>query len=210
MEDHRDDLVVIVAGYEKEMQGFPGADPGLASRFPTTVRFPDYTDAELVSIFEHLAAAEGLTLAPDVSGRLRALLRTVPRGPSFGNGCLMRNLLDAAIAAQAQRITTGDRPDDTELTTLRAADLHPITPESPPKTPASTSDRACPRTGRAGRRRDDAPRARTAGPGGASRPWARSRDPRHGEDGGDGAALVVAVPAPARRGEGPLGEPRIS
>jgi predicted nucleic acid-binding protein len=44
----------------------------------------------------------------------------------------MRNLLDAAIAAQAERITTGDRPDDTEITTLRATDLHVITPQTPP------------------------------------------------------------------------------
>ncbi|NEA24769.1 AAA family ATPase [Actinomadura bangladeshensis] len=132
MEEYRGDLVVIAAGYEREMRRFLTANPGLESRFPKRVAFPDYTDTELVAIFRHLATAEGFTLAPDVPDRLRALLRTSPRGPSFGNGRLMRNLLDAAIAAQGERITTGDRPDDTEITTLRAADLHAVTPETPP------------------------------------------------------------------------------
>ncbi|MGI5421548.1 AAA family ATPase [Actinomadura luteofluorescens] len=130
MEEYRGDLVVIAAGYEREMRRFLAANSGLESRFPKRIAFPDYTDTELAEIFRHLAAAEGFTLAPDVPDRLRALLRTSSRGPSFGNGRLMRNLLDAAIAGQAQRITAGDRPDDTEITTLRAADLRPVTPET--------------------------------------------------------------------------------
>ncbi|SNS28883.1 AAA family ATPase [Actinomadura mexicana] len=130
MEEYRGDLVVIAAGYEREMRRFLASNPGLESRFPKRIAFPDYTDVELVEIFRHLASAEGFTLAPDVPDRLRALLRKSSRGPSFGNGRLMRNLLDAAIAAQAQRITAGDRPDDTEITTLRAADLRPVTPET--------------------------------------------------------------------------------
>ncbi|GAA2401099.1 hypothetical protein GCM10010191_05430 [Actinomadura vinacea] len=131
MEDHRDDLVVIAAGYEREMSAFLAANPGLESRIPKRLVFPDYSEAELVEIFEHLAAAEGLTLAPDVPERLRGLLRDVPRGPSFGNGRLMRNLLDAAIAVQGERLTEGDRPDDGEITTLRAADLRPVTADEP-------------------------------------------------------------------------------
>ncbi|GAA2281206.1 hypothetical protein GCM10010402_42570 [Actinomadura luteofluorescens] len=130
MEEYRGDLVVIAAGYEREMRRFLAANSGLESRFPKRIAFPDYTDTELAEIFRHLAAAEGFTLAPDVPDRLRALLRTSSRGPSFGNGRLMRNLLDAAIARQAQRITAGDRPDDAEITTLRAADLRPVTPET--------------------------------------------------------------------------------
>lgn len=130
MEEYRGDLVVIAAGYEREMRRFLAANPGLESRFPKRIPFPDYTDGELAEIFRYLAAAEGFTLAPDVPARLRALLRSSARGPSFGNGRLMRNLLDAAIASQARRITAGDRPDDAEITTLRAADLRPVTPET--------------------------------------------------------------------------------
>ncbi|MFD0691770.1 AAA family ATPase [Actinomadura fibrosa] len=129
MEEYRGDLVVIAAGYEREMRAFLTGNSGLESRFPKRLAFPDYSDAELVAIFERLADAEGLVLAPDVPDRLRALLRGVPRGPSFGNGRLMRNLLDAAIAVQGRRLTSAPGTGtDEEIITLRAADLRPVTP----------------------------------------------------------------------------------
>ncbi|WP_157408122.1 AAA family ATPase [Actinomadura atramentaria] len=125
MEEYRGDLLVIVAGYEREMRGFLTANSGLESRFPKRLRFPDYSDSELVAIFEHLAAAEGFSLAADLSPALRSLLRGAGRGPSFGNGRLMRNVLDAAVARQSQRLTTTTTPSPTEVTTLHAADLPP-------------------------------------------------------------------------------------
>ena len=73
MEDRRDDLVVIVAGYPAPMAAFIAANPGLASRFRTTIDFEDYTDDELVAILEHLAS--GADYALDARGR-----RAVPRG----------------------------------------------------------------------------------------------------------------------------------
>jgi SpoVK/Ycf46/Vps4 family AAA+-type ATPase len=124
MEEQRADLVVIVAGYEREMQRFREFNPGLASRFPHVLRFPDYTDDELATIFEIMAAEAGFILADGVLDSLRALLRTSPRGPSFGNARLMRNILDRAVSLQAQRImsaetlATGD-----EIRLLRPADL---------------------------------------------------------------------------------------
>ncbi|MFG2006363.1 AAA family ATPase [Spirillospora sp. NPDC048911] len=127
MEDYRGDLLVIAAGYEREMAAFLAANSGLESRFPKRLRFPDYSDSELVAIFENLTAAEGLTLAPEMAGALRALLSRADRGPTFGNGRLMRNLLDAAIANQATRITAADRPADAEILTLRPEDLPPTT-----------------------------------------------------------------------------------
>jgi SpoVK/Ycf46/Vps4 family AAA+-type ATPase len=124
MEDHRGDLVVIAAGYEREMAAFLDANSGIRSRFAKHLRFPDYSDAELVEIFASLAAADGLTLAPGVPDAVRGLLRRTDRGASFGNGRHMRNILDAAVSAQARRLTTGPaRPDTTEIITLRAADL---------------------------------------------------------------------------------------
>ncbi|WP_051108983.1 AAA family ATPase [Actinomadura flavalba] len=129
MEEYRGDLLVIVAGYEREMGGFLTANSGLESRFPKRLAFPDYTAGELVSIFEHLALAEGFTLAADVGPALRDLLRGAARGPSFGNGRLMRNLLDTAISRQAQRLDPAAPAD--AVTTLRAADLPPDTGTGP-------------------------------------------------------------------------------
>ena len=109
MEDHRDDLVVIVAGYQREMAEFLAANPGLDSRFPKQLHFPDYTDDELVAVFESLARADGFRLEPGLTDTLRSSLRRVPRGPSFGNGRLMRNLLDLTVANQAQRVASAAR-----------------------------------------------------------------------------------------------------
>ncbi|MFI6518457.1 AAA family ATPase [Spirillospora sp. NPDC050679] len=130
MEEYRGDLLVIAAGYEREMTAFLSANSGLESRFPKRLAFPDYTDAELVAIFEHLATAEGFTLSPDLPPALRGVLRTLGRGPTFGNGRLMRNLLDTTIAAQAQRLTAEDSSE--EVRTLRAEDLPKDLTKTPP------------------------------------------------------------------------------
>ncbi|MQY04176.1 AAA family ATPase [Actinomadura macrotermitis] len=127
MEEYRGDLVVMAAGYDREMTAFLAGNSGLESRFARRLAFPDYTDAELVEIFTHLAAAEGFTLAPDVPDALHALLRRTPRGPSFGNGRLMRNVLDMAIGTQAQRLLAGDPPSSEEVVLLRATDIPPDT-----------------------------------------------------------------------------------
>jgi SpoVK/Ycf46/Vps4 family AAA+-type ATPase len=124
MEEERADLVVIVAGYEREMERFLAVNPGVAARFPTVLEFPDYSDDELVAIFEFMAAEAGFTLDVGVLDLARTLLRATPRGPSFGNARLMRNLLERSIARQAQRITTQDGvvPGD-EVRLLRSEDL---------------------------------------------------------------------------------------
>ena len=124
MEEHRDDLVVIVAGYANKMARFLDANPGLASRFPSVLRFSDYTEDELVAIFELKASEAGYTLHDGVNATVRKLLKAAPRNDSFGNGRLMRNLLDRAIALQAQRITAEEPPvalDEVRL--LRPEDL---------------------------------------------------------------------------------------
>lgn len=128
MEEHRGDLVVIVAGYDAEMEQFLNVNPGLKSRFPKVLRFPDYTDDELVTIFEFMAAEAGFALAPGVLDALRVLVAAQPRGASFGNARLVRNLLEESISRQARRITAADdaapggiAPD--EVGTLRPDDL---------------------------------------------------------------------------------------
>ncbi|MFD0905528.1 AAA family ATPase, partial [Actinomadura sediminis] len=124
MEEHRGDLVVIVAGYKTEMERFVRANPGLESRFPKVLHFPDYSDDELVAIFEFMAAEDGFVLAPGTTDALRRLVTGHPRGDTFGNARFVRNLLEAAISRQARRITSveGELPP-AEAGTLRPEDL---------------------------------------------------------------------------------------
>ncbi|MCD0448580.1 AAA family ATPase [Actinocorallia sp. API 0066] len=128
MEEHRSDLVVIVAGYEGEMLRFLDFNPGLASRFPTVLAFPDYTDDDLVAIFTFMAGEAGLTLDERIPGRLGEILRATPRGPSFGNARLMRNLLDRARSLQARRITTEEIPADVRTLLLDDLPDNPVKP----------------------------------------------------------------------------------
>ncbi|MGI5327781.1 AAA family ATPase [Actinomadura nitritigenes] len=132
MEEHRADLVVIVAGYDAEMERFLKSNPGLESRFPQVLRFPDYSDDELVTIFELMAATAGLTLDPGVPGALRRLVAVQPRGSSFGNARLVRNLLDAAVSRQAQRITAAH---DADPAAIDPAEVRLLRPEDLPETP---------------------------------------------------------------------------
>jgi hypothetical protein len=88
------------------MADFLAANPGLDSRFPKQIHFPDYTDDELITVFGQLAAADGFELAPGTEEVLATMLRRAPRGPSFGNGRLMRNMLDVAVANQADRVAS--------------------------------------------------------------------------------------------------------
>jgi SpoVK/Ycf46/Vps4 family AAA+-type ATPase len=112
MEDNRGDLLVIVAGYGAQMETFLSSNPGLASRLPTRLGFPDYDDAQLALIFAAMAAKAGLTLDDRVPEALRARLRITTRGSSFGNARLIRNALERTVGRQALRITdpgfTGD------------------------------------------------------------------------------------------------------
>jgi SpoVK/Ycf46/Vps4 family AAA+-type ATPase len=125
MEDKRDDLVLIVAGYPDPMVLFIAQNPGLASRFRTTIEFPDYTDEELVAIFTGLARAADYDVTPDCVERFRTILLATPRGPSFGNGRFARNLLEAAIGRHAWRLRDVTEPTVTQLRELLAEDLDP-------------------------------------------------------------------------------------
>jgi SpoVK/Ycf46/Vps4 family AAA+-type ATPase len=105
MEDSRDELIVIVAGYESEMHQFLAANPGLASRFPTTLRLPDYSDDQLLEILAAQARSAGLNLGSGVREKVGGLLLKQSRGRSFGNARLMRNVLDRAMARQVRRLS---------------------------------------------------------------------------------------------------------
>ena len=123
VEDRRDRMVCIMAGYPDEMAELVGSNPGLASRFPKTIVFPDYTTDELVTIFQQAAARAGYTLGDTTDAAARAWLDALPRGKGFGNGREARNLFEAAIARHAARVVTIEAPTDDDLTVLVPADV---------------------------------------------------------------------------------------
>lgn len=123
MEDHRDDLVVIVVGYPAEMDEFIAANPGLQSRFPLTIVFDDYTDDELVAIFGQMATKSDYTVSPAVIDRFRARLSAEPRVRGFGNGRFVRNAFEAAAVSLSSRIADVADPTEEQLRTLEPADL---------------------------------------------------------------------------------------
>jgi hypothetical protein len=123
MEDHRDELVVIVAGYPAEMQTFIESNPGLESRFGTTIHFPDYSEDELVAIFQQLATKTDFEPTPACIERLRAILAAEPRDQGFGNGRFARNLFEAAVGHHAWRLRDHKEPSIAELRALEAEDL---------------------------------------------------------------------------------------
>ena len=123
MEDRRDDLVVIVAGYPVPMEIFIAQNPGLASRFRTTIEFADYSDDELVAIFRQLAAKADYDVTDQVEDRFRSLLQGQERGATFGNGRYARNVLESAIGHQAWRLKDVDEPSVEQLRELRPEDL---------------------------------------------------------------------------------------
>ena len=128
IEDHRDEVVVIAAGYPDEMADFIDSNPGLRSRFPRTIAFPDYTDDELVTIFTGMAKASAYACAADVDGHLHAWFAVQPRDKGFGNARLARNLFEAAVARQASRVVALKEPTDEQLMALTAEDIGPAEP----------------------------------------------------------------------------------
>jgi Holliday junction resolvasome RuvABC ATP-dependent DNA helicase subunit len=130
MEDRRDDLVLIVAGYPVPMAIFIAQNPGLASRFRTTIEFDDYTDEELVRILKQMAQAADYDLDDACIARFTTMLATTPRGPMFGNARFARNLLEAAIGRHAWRLREVAEPTVEQLRTLIADDFDEAAAES--------------------------------------------------------------------------------
>lgn len=123
IEDRRDELVVIAAGYPDEMADFIAANPGLASRFPKSIFFPDYSNDDLWKIFASTGEKAGYTADPDAEAKVKAWFDAVPRDKGFGNGRLARNLFEDAVARQASRVVDLTDPTDEQLTTLTSADI---------------------------------------------------------------------------------------
>ncbi|MCE1180196.1 MAG: AAA family ATPase [Micrococcales bacterium] len=136
MEDHRDDLVVIVAGYPAPMQEFIDTNPGLASRFRTIIDFADYTDDEITGILMILAEKNDYDISDDAEQRFRELLAAEPRNETFGNGRYARNMLEAAIGRHAWRLRDIEDPTVEQLRTLEREDFEDREDEPPAAAPA--------------------------------------------------------------------------
>ncbi|MBT2448623.1 right-handed parallel beta-helix repeat-containing protein [Streptomyces sp. ISL-43] len=123
MEDHRDEVAVIVAGYSDEMEGFLASNPGLASRFSRQILFEHYSDGELVEIVTKQAEAAGYVLAPDTAAALHELFAAAPRDRTFGNGRFARQTLESMITRQAGRLSRLELDDLSEISLLLPSDL---------------------------------------------------------------------------------------
>jgi Holliday junction resolvasome RuvABC ATP-dependent DNA helicase subunit len=118
MEDHREELVVIVAGYPGEMRHFIDANPGLSSRFSRTLIFEDYSTDELVQIVEKQAAEHDYTLAEPTQAALVDLFQDVPRRRGFGNGRFARKVFQQMTERHATRVAELVDPSTEQLRTL--------------------------------------------------------------------------------------------
>ena len=125
MEDDRDRLVVIVAGYTEEMKKFIDANSGFASRFNHYVEFPDYSAEELAAMFRLNAKKSQYVLSPDVERDLGAFIadKTANRDRRFGNGRWVRNLFEQAVAHQAERVAEITNPTAEQLMTIEMRDI---------------------------------------------------------------------------------------
>nr|WP_276719016.1 AAA family ATPase [Kyrpidia tusciae] len=128
-EDHRTDLVVVLAGYPREMEAFLRLNPGLPSRFPIQLHFDDYSVDELLAIADRMLAEREYRLSPDARRRLSAWLSeqtaagTCFGNARFGNARLVRNVLERALRRQAHRLLREGIRDREALMTLRAEDF---------------------------------------------------------------------------------------
>jgi hypothetical protein len=125
MEDNRDRLIVIVAGYPEPMEKFIGSNPGFHSRFTRFIDFPDYSPLELCQIFGSMCRKNGLSIAPELKERLihHFHLLHQERDENFGNARLARNIFENIVTSQASRLASLAQIDTKTLATLESADL---------------------------------------------------------------------------------------
>lgn len=123
MEDRRDRVVLVVAGYPAEMEQFLSTNPGLRSRFPTVIDFPDYTTEQIVAIVDAIGAKQRYVLDDEARAKLIGVIDATPRTKGFGNARVGRNLYEAAIIRHASRVMQLPERSDEVLTTLTADDI---------------------------------------------------------------------------------------
>ncbi|MHA4779008.1 right-handed parallel beta-helix repeat-containing protein [Streptomyces sp. MSC1_001] len=123
MEDHRDAVVVIVAGYTAEMERFLTVNPGVASRFSRTISFGDYAPEELLRIVGQQADEHEYRLAPGTDEALLVYFTKLPKGPAFGNGRTARQTFESMVERHAGRVAALAEASTDDLTLLYPEDL---------------------------------------------------------------------------------------
>lgn len=125
MEDHRDESIVIVAGYTEEMKAFVGSNPGLKSRFTQHFHFDDFNDLELAQVFVRLCRKHEMLLTASTVQAARSTISQIfaNKGQNFGNAREMRTLFESALQRQANRLATIDSPSKQQLQELLAEDI---------------------------------------------------------------------------------------
>jgi stage V sporulation protein K len=128
MEDHKDELILILAGYRREMEFFLHTNPGLRSRFPIQIDFPDYEPDELRKIANLMLHQRQYKLSPGARKKLSDLLQAAidEDDPHFGNARLVRNIIERAIRRQAVRLMGKKIVNRDDLMTLEEADLEEV------------------------------------------------------------------------------------
>ncbi|HMM21665.1 MAG TPA: AAA family ATPase [Selenomonadales bacterium] len=124
MEDHKDELILILAGYHKEMEQFLQTNPGLRSRFPIHIDFPDYSQSELLQIAEQMCAKRQYQLS--LQARLVLLKMLVPPpgdSENFGNARTVRNIIEKSLRKQAVRLVAKTSLTRDELMMIEPCDL---------------------------------------------------------------------------------------
>ncbi len=127
MEDHRDDLVVIVAGYTEPMERFLDSNPGLESRFNKYIEFPDYNGDELNAIFHSQCRKNGYELDEEAEAAAKEFFAELyeNRDENFGNGRDVRNRFEDMVVRQANRVAAMEAPSKEDLVTFTKADFFP-------------------------------------------------------------------------------------
>ena len=123
MEDYRDDLVVIVAGYTNEMKEFIDMNPGLRSRFNKYINFDNYAADEMLEIFKGQCEKAQFILDEDAQSKALAYFENHQGNEQFGNARGVRNYFDRVVTAQATRILTMSNPSEIEFRTILAEDV---------------------------------------------------------------------------------------
>ncbi len=130
MEDNRDRLIVIVAGYEEPMDEFLDSNPGLKSRFNKYIRFDDYSPEQLIAILEGMCKGKDYKLAPEAKDKASEYFATClkTQAQNFANAREVRNFLEKAITNHARRVVSIKNPNDEDLSTILPEDVADIVP----------------------------------------------------------------------------------
>ena len=136
MEDHRDNLVVIVAGYTDPMKNFISSNPGLESRFNKYIDFPDYNAAELEKIFYGMCSKFGYVISSDAKSKIRFHIEQLEKykDENFGNARDVRNFFEKVLEQQALRVSSMQNPSEADILTIKGPDVPDFIPNTPKKT----------------------------------------------------------------------------